>query len=128
MGRPRKCPICTADSAIKLQIDALLMAGVSIKTVVSQVAGYSRDQLSRHKHRCLQPQPVPKREPESSNGTGREMAGTRGQYLRLGQHKRRFKGNGFRDQRRHTGLDSFGQKKGSRSRRGKKPLIAQTAR
>ena len=66
MGRPRKCPICTADSAIKLQIDALLIASVSIKTVVSQVAGYSRDQLSRHKHRCLQPQPVPECEPEST--------------------------------------------------------------
>ncbi|MGA2333942.1 MAG: hypothetical protein ABSG08_01090 [Terriglobales bacterium] len=67
MSRPRRCAICAADPAIKQQIDSLLSAGVSIKSVVEQVAGYSRDQVSRHKHRCLQPQPVTETtEPEST--------------------------------------------------------------
>ena len=59
MSRPRHCAVCVADPAIRAQIDAQLTAGVSIKAIVGQHPNFSRDQVSRHRSRCLVPAVAP---------------------------------------------------------------------
>lgn len=55
MSRPKRCAVCAGDPAIRAQIDAMLTSGLQIKVIVEQVAGFSRDQISRHRSRCLVP-------------------------------------------------------------------------
>ena len=67
MSRPRCCKVCASDPADLARINAMLAAHVQLKVIASEHQNFSRDQLSRHKHRCLQPQPVTETtEPEST--------------------------------------------------------------